>query len=177
MTRAFSRLGAIGAEAYLGVAFLLMAILVAFVGAGQLSATRPRRPRDGSTTCSFGRSPARRWYAGQALGGQRALLIAGGLIAGIFAWLGAASQAQRGELRERARGRAQRRPPGLCILGIGALVFGVWPRARRWRTYGVLVWSLPRRARGRRRRAEPLGARHLGLPPDGRRPGGRLRTG
>jgi ABC-2 type transport system permease protein len=33
-------------------------------------------------------------------------------------------------------------PPALCVLGIGGLVFGVWPRATVAATYGVLTWSL-----------------------------------
>ena len=45
LTRAFSRLGAVGAEAYLGVAFLLMAVLVAFVASGQISSATGRRGR------------------------------------------------------------------------------------------------------------------------------------
>ncbi len=33
-------------------------------------------------------------------------------------------------------------PPALCILGIGALAMGWWPRATSVVTYGVLTWSL-----------------------------------
>jgi len=32
-------------------------------------------------------------------------------------------------------------PPAVCLLGIGAFVFGVWPRASIVATYGILVWS------------------------------------
>ena len=32
-------------------------------------------------------------------------------------------------------------PPAVCVLGIGALVFGIWPRAATIATYGVLVWA------------------------------------
>ncbi len=33
-------------------------------------------------------------------------------------------------------------PPAICILGIGALTLGVWPRATSVVVYGVLSWSL-----------------------------------
>jgi ABC-2 type transport system permease protein len=33
-------------------------------------------------------------------------------------------------------------PPSLFILGVGALVLGVWPRATSVAVYGVLVWSI-----------------------------------
>jgi putative exporter of polyketide antibiotics len=33
-------------------------------------------------------------------------------------------------------------PPGLCVLGIGVLALGLWPRATSSISYGVLAWSL-----------------------------------
>ena len=33
-------------------------------------------------------------------------------------------------------------PPAVCLLGIGALTLGAWPRAASFITYGVLCWSL-----------------------------------
>jgi ABC-2 type transport system permease protein len=32
-------------------------------------------------------------------------------------------------------------PPALFVLGVGALVFGWWPRAAIGLTYGFVVWS------------------------------------
>ena len=140
LTRAFSRLGAVGAEAYLAVAFLLMAILVSFVGAGQLSATRSEEA-EGRLDNLLVRPVSRsRWYAGRLLVASAAL-IAGGLIAGIFAWLGAASQHSGVDFSSVLEAGLNVVPPGLCILGIGALVFGVAPRATTMATYGLLVWS------------------------------------
>ena len=140
LTRAFSRLGAVGAEAYLGVAFLLMAIFVAFVGAGQLSATRAEEA-EGRLDNLLVRPLARsRWYAGRLLVAGAAL-VAGGLIAGIFAWLGAASQHSGVGFTSVLEAGLNVVPPALCILGIGALVFGLAPRATTIATYGLLVWS------------------------------------
>ncbi len=140
LTRAFSRLGAIGAEAYLGVAFLLMAILVAFVAAGQVSATRGEEA-DGRLDHLLVRPVSRAsWLAGRLVLATVALVL-GGLVAGVFTWLGAASQHSGLSFATVVEAGLNVVPPAVCILGIGALVFGVWPRAASVATYAVLVWS------------------------------------
>ena len=140
LTRALSRLGAIGAEAYLGVAFLLMAVLVAFVAAGQISATRAEEA-EGRLDHLLVRPVSRSsWLAGRLVVAT-IVVLAGGLIAGVFTWLGAASQDTGVSFASVFDAGLNVVPPALCILGIGAFVFGVWPRASGVATYGVLVWS------------------------------------
>ena len=137
---ALSRLGASGAEAYLGVAFLLWRSWWPSWLPGRSAPLGPKRPRDGSTTSSSGRSRAPRWLAGRLV--VAALVVRRRRTDRRRLHLARRRQpAHRRELREPARRRAQRRAPGLCILGIGAFVFGVWPRAAAVATYGVLVWS------------------------------------
>ena len=141
LTRALSRLGAIGTEAYLGVAFLLMAILVAFVGAGQISATRSEEA-EGRLDNLLVRPVARSaWLAGR-LGLAAAAVVVGGLLAGVCAWLGAASQDSGMSFVSVLEAGLNVVPPGLCILGAGALVLGARPRAATVATYGLLVWSV-----------------------------------
>jgi len=140
LTRALSRLGAIGAEAYLGVAFLLMAVLVAFVAAGQISATRAEEA-EGRLDHLLVRPVSRSsWLAGRLVVAT-IVVLAGGLIAGVFTWLGAASQDTGMSFASVLDAGLNVVPPAFCILGIGAFVFGVWPRASGVATYGVLVWS------------------------------------
>ncbi|MGO9332534.1 MAG: ABC transporter permease subunit [Acidimicrobiales bacterium] len=140
LTRALSRLGAIGAEAYLGVAFLLMAVLVAFVAAGQISATRAEEA-EGRLDHLLVRPVSRSsWLAGRLVVAT-IIVLAGGLTAGVFTWLGAASQDTGVSFASVLDAGLNVVPPALCILGIGAFVFGVWPRASGVATYGVLVWS------------------------------------
>jgi ABC-2 type transport system permease protein len=140
LTRALSRLGAIGAEAYLGVAFLLMAVLVAFVAAGQISATRAEEA-EGRLDHLLVRPVSRSsWLAGRLVVAT-IVVLAGGLTAGVFTWLGAASQDTGVGFASVLDAGLNVVPPALCILGIGAFVFGVWPRASGVATYGVLVWS------------------------------------
>jgi len=141
LTRAFSRLGAVGAQAYLGVAFLLMAILVAFIGAGQLGATRSEEADGRLDNLLVGPLSRSRWFAGRLLVASCGL-IAGGVIAGIFAYLGAASQHSGVGFGAVFEAGLNVVPPALCILGLGALVFGVSPRATTMATYSLILWSL-----------------------------------
>ena len=71
-----------------------------------------------------------------------ALLVLSGLLAGIFAWAGAASQHAGIGLASLLGAGLGVVPPALCVLGIGVLALGVWPRAASVVTYGVLAWSL-----------------------------------
>jgi ABC-2 type transport system permease protein len=140
LTRAFSRLGAIGAEAYLGVAFLLMAVLVAFVASGQISSARAEEA-EGRLDHLLVRPVSRwSWLVGR-LGVVTVVLLLGGLVAGVFTWLGAASQQSGVSFGTVLQAGLNVVPPAVCILGLGALVFGIWPRASTVATYGVLVWS------------------------------------
>ncbi len=140
LTRAFSRLGAVGAEAYLGIAFLLMAVLLAFVASGQISSARAEEA-EGRLDHLLVRPVSRwSWFAAR-LGVVTLALVLGGVVAGVFTWLGAASQHSGVSFVTVLEAGLNVVPPAVCILGIGALVFGVSPRASSVATYGVLVWS------------------------------------
>ncbi len=141
--QALSRLGApgAGAAAYLGVTFLMMALLVALIAAGLVSATRAEEAQ-GRLDHLLVRPVARwSWLAGRVAVAIAALL-AGGLVAGLCAWLGAASQGAGVGLASLLGAGLNVVPPALCVLGIGVLVLGVWPRAVSVAVYGVVVWSL-----------------------------------
>ncbi|MGA2528101.1 MAG: ABC transporter permease subunit [Acidimicrobiales bacterium] len=141
LTRAFSRLGAIGTEAYLGVAFLLMAMLVAFVAAGQVGATRSEEAEGRLDNLLVRPLTRSRWLAGRMLVATGVLVLAG-LVAGVFTWLGAASQDSGVSFTAVAEAGLNVIPPAVCVLGFGTFVFGVWPRASAIATYGLLVWSV-----------------------------------
>jgi ABC-2 type transport system permease protein len=140
LTRALSRLGAIGTEAYLGVAFLMLAVLVALVAAGQISAARAEEA-EGRLDHLLVRPVARSSWLAARLAVAAAAVLLGGLIAGVFAFLGAASQDSGVSFSTMWGAGLNVIPPAVCTLGIGALVFGAWPRASTIATYGVLVWS------------------------------------
>jgi ABC-2 type transport system permease protein len=141
--RALSRLGAGGgsAKAYLGLAFLTLAVLVAFVAAGQVGSARAEEA-DGRLDGLLVRSVRRSgWLAGRA-GVATVLVVAGGLLAGLCAWAGAATQSSGVGIATLVEAGANVVPPSLCILGLGFLALGAWPRASGAVTYGLLAWSL-----------------------------------
>ena len=141
--RALSRLGARGgsAKAYLGLAFLTLAVMVAFVAAGQVGSARDEEA-EGRLDDLLVR-PVRRsgWLAGRA-GIATALVVAGGLLAGLCTWAGAATQSSGVGIATLLEAGANVVPPSLCILGLGFLALGAWPRAAGTVTYGLLAWSL-----------------------------------
>jgi ABC-2 type transport system permease protein len=117
-----------------------MAVLLAFVASGQISSARAEEA-EGRLDHLLVRPVSRSsWLVGR-LGVVTVVLILGGLVAGVSTWLGAASQQSGVSFGTMLQAGLNVVPPAVCILGIGALVFGFWPRASTVATYGVLVWS------------------------------------
>ena len=139
-----AKLGATGGGtgAYLGVVFLIVAALIGFAAAGQIGSRREtRRHKGGSTTCWCDPSHAR--------GGWR----------GVWPWLSpSSSPAGSSPASSRCSVRPHNTPPSTAgsllaagvnaavpavfVLGVGALLFGLWPRAAAAGVYAVLAWSL-----------------------------------
>ncbi len=138
-----SRLGAPGAGAavYLGVTFLLMAVLVAVIAAGQVGVMRAEEAQ-GRLEHLLVRPVSRSsWLASQvAVAGAAVLLSA--IVAGLCTWLGAAGQHAGVSFASLLGAGLNVVPPAVCVLGIGVLALGVWPRAASAVTYGILAWSL-----------------------------------
>lgn len=139
----FTRLGApgAGADAYLGVAFLIVAVLVAFSAAGLISAARAEEA--GGRLEHLVVRPLSRsaWLYGRLLVATSVLVVSGA-VAGVFTWFGAASQHAGVSFVTTLDAGLNIVPPALCLLGLGAFVIGMWPRAASIATYGVLTWSL-----------------------------------
>ena len=130
-----------GTEAVLGVCFLLLAVLVAFVEAGQITAARAEESAgrlDHLLTRPVSRS---RWLGGRLLI-TVVVLLASGVLAGFFAWAGAASQHAGVSLPTLAETGVNLVPPAITIAGVGTLALGVWPRSTSIVLYALLAWSL-----------------------------------
>jgi ABC-2 type transport system permease protein len=139
----FSRLGAAGTgtKAYLGVSFLMLAVLAAFVAAGQVTAAREEEA-EGRLDHILVRPVSRlSWISGR-LGVAVVIVVAAGVVAGVATWLGTSSQGAGPSLATLVAAGLNVVPPALCLLGIGALTFGVWPRATSAVIYAVVGWSL-----------------------------------
>ena len=141
--KVFSKLGApgTGADAVLGVCFLILAVLVAFVAAGQLTAARSEE--SGGRLDHLLVRPVSRstWLGGRLLVAVVVLLVSG-VGAGFFAWLGAASQHAGVSLTTLLDAGVNLVPPAIAISGIGVLAFGIRPRVDVVVVYALLGWSL-----------------------------------
>lgn len=138
----FARMGfkGSGAEQYLGITFLIVALLIGLIAAGQLSSARSEEA-DGRLDHLLVRPLSRsRWLAGRLAVGFGCVLGAG-VIAGVASWLGAASQNSGVGLPTLLDAGLNVVPPAVFLLGIGVLTLGVRPRAVSSVTYGLLAWS------------------------------------
>lgn len=139
----FSKLGApgTGTDAVLGVCFLVLAVLVAFVAAGQITAARGEES-GGRLDHMLVRPVSRAsWLSGRLVVAAVVLLVSG-VGAGVFAWLGAASQHGGVGFTTLLQAGVNVVPPAITVLGIGVLAFGIRPRTTSVTVYGLLVWSL-----------------------------------
>jgi ABC-2 type transport system permease protein len=125
---------------YLGLIFLVLALLIALMAAGQITAMRTEEA-NGYLENLLGRTVTRTsWLAGR-LALSCILLVTAGIVAGIGAWAGTASQHSGVRFGSLVTAGLNIVPPGLFLLGLGALVFGAWPRRTSTAVYGYLAWS------------------------------------
>lgn len=142
LQRMIERLGASGggAVAYLGYVFLIAAGIVAIAVAGQISAIRNEESAGHLDNLLVRAVPRWQWLAVR-LGVGAGLVVGASLLTGFTAWVGAATQSSGVGLRDLLEAGINVAPPALFVLGIGALAFGVRPRAAIAVTYGLVVWS------------------------------------
>jgi ABC-2 type transport system permease protein len=137
-----ARLGATGGGAvtYLGFAFVVAAGLVAVAVAGQITAIRNEEAA-GHLENLLVRPVARwRWLAVRLAVGV-GLVVAASVLAGVAAWVGATTQHASVGFADLALAGLNVAPPAVFVLGVGALVYGLWPRAAVAATYGLVIWS------------------------------------
>jgi ABC-2 type transport system permease protein len=126
---------------YFGVAFLLVAAVVALLPAGQVGAAAAEETSGRLVPILV--QPARRtaWFAGRLALATAAVVVAG-LFAGLGAWAGGASQGLDLRLGTMVGAGLNVVPTALVVLGIGALVLAVAPRAASPVVYAIVGWSL-----------------------------------
>ena len=130
-----------GAAAYLGFTFLIVAVMVAFVAAGQVSAARSEEAAGRVEHLLVRRVSRLRWLYGRWLLAV-VVLVAAGLAAGILAWAAAASQGAAVGAGSVLAAGLNVVAPALCVLGVGVAAIGIAPRASTAAAYGLLAWSL-----------------------------------
>ncbi len=137
--RVFARLGVSGADAYLGIALLIMTILLSFVAVGQIAAAR-KEESSGQLENLLVRPVARvRWLAERA-GVAVVIVILLGLLAGVATWAGAVADHANVRFASLVESGLNVAVPALVLLGVGVLVFSITPRMTMIVTYSVFVW-------------------------------------
>lgn len=142
LEQALGRIGAHGSlvAAYLGLTFLILAMMIALVAAGQITAVRTEEA-DGHLENLVVRPVSRTSWFATRLVLSAFLLGVAGVLAGAGAWCGAASQHSGIRFGSLVTAGLNVVPPSLFILGLGALVVGTWPRRTSAVVYGYLAWS------------------------------------
>jgi ABC-2 type transport system permease protein len=129
-----------GAAAYLGLTFVFAAVLLAFAAAGQVGAAHEEEV-SGRLDNFMARPVARRrWLAGR-LAVTVAFVVVAGVAIGAMAWVGAATQHTGVGLGRLVAAGVNIVPPALLVLGVGSLLYGLWPRGAVPVTYALVAWS------------------------------------
>lgn len=139
---AFTRLGAErdGTDAFLGIIFLLVAVLQLLVAAGQVAALR-QEEAEGRLDNLVVRPLRRvRWLGGQLAVGTSILALSG-LASGLISWLGVSSQGGDVSLPRLLEAGINTVAPAFFLLGAGTLVYGALPRLATTATYALVAWS------------------------------------
>ena len=139
----FTRLGAsgTGAEAFLGVSFLIVAVLASFMAAGQVTAARTEEAEGRLEPLVVAPVSRVAWLGGRVVVGVVVVAL-GGFVAGLCTWLGTETQNTGVSLGTLLEAGLNVVPPALCLMGLGVLALGVWPRGTSYVVYGILGWSL-----------------------------------
>ncbi len=132
--------GTTGGASYLGLAFLIIALVIAMAAAGQVAATRDEEA-EGHLDHLLARPAARLpWLAGR-LAVSAAVLAAYGLTAGLFTWAGAAATGAGLSFGSLLAAGVNAVPAAVFVLGTGTLVYGLAPRLAAAVAYGIVAWS------------------------------------
>jgi ABC-2 type transport system permease protein len=139
----FTRLGAsgTGAEAFLGVSFLIVAVLASFMAAGQVTAARTEEAEGRLEPLVVAPVSRVAWLGGRVVVGVVVVAL-GGFVAGLCTWLGTETQNTGVGIGTLLEAGLNVVPPALCLMGLGMLALGVWPRGTSYVVYGILGWSL-----------------------------------
>ncbi len=127
-------------EAYLGVSFLTLAVLLAVMAASQVAAIRDEEAAGRLDNLLV--RPVRRlvWLLGRA-GISLALLVLCGAAAGLMTWIGAESQHAGVSLQTLLEAGLNATVPAVFVLCAGILVLGLRPRLTAGVAYGLVAWS------------------------------------
>lgn len=130
-----------GTAAYLGVACVMVAAIVAAQAAALTSAMRAAESA-GQLEAMLVRPVSRaRWLLARLAVALGSVLLTG-VVAGTATWAGAASQDAGVSLTTLLGAGLNASAPAVFVVGLGVLAFGVLPRATSAVAFGIVIWSL-----------------------------------
>lgn len=138
----FTRLGAPGrgTETFLGVAFVILAMPIAFQATSLAGAARAEEAEGRLDHLLAGPVGRTRWYGGR-LAVATGALVCSGVATGVFTWVGTRSQGSGVGFLASLEAGLNVVPPAVLVLGVGALALGARPRWTSAAGYVVLGWS------------------------------------
>jgi ABC-2 type transport system permease protein len=142
VTERMARFGApeMSVNAYLGVTFVFLALVVALAAAGHVATAREEEV-SGTLDHLLARPMSRvRWLSGRLAVAVTELVLIGVAI-GAAGWLGTATQTGGPTFVDAIVAGANLVPVAVATLGLGVLCFGVAPRLAAKAGYAVVAWS------------------------------------
>jgi ABC-2 type transport system permease protein len=128
------------ADAYLGVVFFMAMILIAVIGASQITGIRDEEATSRLDNLLVRPVTRWSWLAGRWLVAVSLLGLAG-VTAGVSVWYGEQLHRVGVDLGSLVQAGSNAAVPGVFVLGAGVLAFGVRPRASPVVAYGIVAWS------------------------------------
>ncbi|MGP8010386.1 MAG: hypothetical protein ACLPKZ_09050 [Acidimicrobiales bacterium] len=136
---AFARLGVSGAEAYLSVALLIMAVALSFVAVGQSNAARAEES-SGQLENLLVRPYSRLAWLVERTAQGVVVLVIGGVLAGVATWTGAVSDGAHVRFSTLLDAGLNVAVPAVLLLGAGVVALAVVPRIVSVVTYGLFAF-------------------------------------
>ncbi|TAM90957.1 MAG: hypothetical protein EPN43_04995 [Jatrophihabitans sp.] len=140
--QAVARLGgrAAGPTAWIGYEFVFVSALIAFAAAGQVAALRGEEAAGYLDNLLARHVSRERWLLGR-LGLAVLFVAATGIATGVGAWIGLTTGTSDVTLVAMIRAGLNAALPGILVLGLGALLYGLAPRAAAPVLYSLILWS------------------------------------
>jgi ABC-2 type transport system permease protein len=127
-----------GVTAFLGAVFVIVALLLALLAAGQAAGAREEEA-SGRLETLLALPVGRLRWLGARLGVSAALLLAAGLVTGLAAWLGTVLGDAGQPVGDLLAAGLTSVPAGLVVLGLGVLTLGLVPRWTSLVAYGYVA--------------------------------------
>ena len=140
MLEKFGVQGSFSAQ-FFGIAFLLVATVVALLPAGQIGGAGQEETSGRAVSVLTAPVSRTAWFAGRLVLAAGAVVLAA-FLGGLGAWLGAKSQGLDLGFASMVGAGLNVAPTALVALGIGAVALAINPRAGAPAVYAVVLWSL-----------------------------------